>query len=58
MNDTGDLQETIAIEKLSKDGADKVKITKLVHECASIKGANPCETAYKTYECYVKAKAL
>lgn len=55
MNDKGEFQDKVAVEKLSKDD-DKAKIEELVTKCKTTKSDKPCEHAYAMYECYSKAK--
>lgn len=52
----GVLQEKVALDKLSLDGSDKMKIKKLVDSCKTIKGTDECDTGYKLFECYMENK--
>uniref|UniRef100_A0A182P6H6 Uncharacterized protein n=1 Tax=Anopheles epiroticus TaxID=199890 RepID=A0A182P6H6_9DIPT len=49
MTDKGEIDEKTVIEKLSVDH-DRAKVEGLVKKC-NHKEANPCETAFKAYQC-------
>lgn len=53
----GDFQESVAIEKLSK-GEDRAKIEEIVKQCKSTAGDNKDESPIKLYACYLEKKAL
>lgn len=55
MNAAGDVQEKTVVEKLSIDH-DKSKVEATLKKCNQ-KGANPCDTAFKVYECFYNTKA-
>lgn len=55
MNAAGDVQEKTVVEKLSIDH-DKSKVESTLKKCNQ-KGANPCDTAFKVYECFYNTKA-
>ncbi|KAL5288559.1 Obp56d.2 family protein [Megaselia abdita] len=52
----GVLQVQVAADKLSLDGSDKTKVSKLVDSCKTTKGSDECDTSYKLFECYMKNK--
>uniref|UniRef100_A0A182JSY4 Uncharacterized protein n=1 Tax=Anopheles christyi TaxID=43041 RepID=A0A182JSY4_9DIPT len=54
MTDKGEIDEKTVIEKLSVDH-DRAKVEGLVKKC-NHKEANPCETAFKAYQCIYAAK--
>ncbi|XP_053679068.1 uncharacterized protein LOC128729822 [Anopheles nili] len=54
MTSSGDFDEKTVIEKLSVDH-DRAKVEGLVKKC-NHKEANPCETAFKAYQCIYAAK--
>lgn len=57
INDAGDLQEQVIIEKLSK-GGDRAKVEEIIKQCKSVLGANKDENPLKLYGCYLEKKAL
>ncbi|XP_050098758.1 uncharacterized protein LOC126579317 [Anopheles aquasalis] len=54
MTDKGEIDEKTVIQKLSVDH-DQAKVEGLVKKC-NHKEANPCETAFKAYQCIYAAK--
>ncbi|XP_320224.3 uncharacterized protein LOC1280377 [Anopheles gambiae] len=56
MTDKGEIDEKTVIEKLSVDH-DRAKVEGLVKKC-NHKEANPCETAFKAYQCIYAAKGI
>lgn len=57
INDAGELQEQVVIEKMSK-GGDRAKIEEIVKGCKSVLGTNKDENPIKLYACYLEKKAL
>lgn len=57
MNAEGEYLEAVAVEKLSIT-ADKAKTEAWVNTCKLERGSDPCETAYKIYQCYVKHRYM
>lgn len=56
MDAEGNLKEDVILKKLSVD-VDEAKIKPLIEKCKTVTGANPCEKAYKAFECYGIHKA-
>ncbi|XP_055626347.1 general odorant-binding protein 56d-like [Toxorhynchites rutilus septentrionalis] len=55
MDSQGNLVNDYAIERLSLD-RERSKVEALVKQC-SVKTNDPCETAFKAFECYYNGKA-
>jgi hypothetical protein len=53
MDEAGNLNEEAIVDKLSVD-QPKEKIVEIVNKCKTIKEDNPCDFAFKVYECYKK----
>ncbi|KAL7027163.1 hypothetical protein ACKWTF_005324 [Chironomus riparius] len=52
MNEAGEPQSDVILEKLKKKKVDTEDVEGLVKECIGKKGENECETAFNIYECY------
>ncbi|XP_070502493.1 general odorant-binding protein 56a-like [Chironomus tepperi] len=52
MNEAGEPQSDVILEKLKKKKVDTEDVEGLVKDCVSRKGENDCETAFNIYECY------
>jgi len=52
MNEVGEPQSDVILEKLKKRQVDTDDLEGLVKDCVSRKGGNDCETAFMIYECY------
>lgn len=57
INEKGEFQESVAIEKLSK-GEDRSKIEQIVKQCKAVAGDNKDEVPINLYACYVEKKAI
>lgn len=57
INEKGEFQENVAIEKLSK-GEDRSKIEQIVKQCKSVAGDNKDEAPINLYACYVEKRAI
>lgn len=52
MNEAGEPQYNVLLEKLQKKKVDVDNVEELAKKCIAEKGENECETAFKIYECY------
>jgi len=52
MNEAGEPQSDVILEKLKTKKVDTDDLEGLVKDCVSRKGENDCETAFMIYECY------
>lgn len=52
MNEAGEPQSDVILEKLKKKKIDTDDLEGFVKDCVSRKGENECETAFNIYECY------
>lgn len=58
LNDKGEFNEKVAVEKLSSGDADKAKVEALVNLCKKDVGTDKDEVPLRLYKCYVQHKAL
>lgn len=58
LDNKGDFNEKVAVEKLSAGESDKTKVEQLVKLCQKDLGTDKNEIPLKLYKCYVQHKAL